>query len=131
MKIAKLQITFDAAGIKPGDKIALCAKNSTQWAAAFFATITYGAVAVPLLHEFKPDALHHLITHSEAKILFVDGNIWSNLDADKLPNLKAAVRISDYEMVLCRDENVQAAHDGVEQLYKQKYPNGLQPCDEK
>lgn len=131
VKIAKLQITFDAAGIKPGDKIALCAKNSTQWAAAFFATITYGAVAVPLLHEFKPDALHHLITHSEAKILFVDGNIWSNLDADKLPNLKAAVRINDYEMVLCRDENVQAAHDGVEQLYKQKYPNGLQPCDVK
>ena len=129
VKMAKLQIVFKAVGIKPGDKIALCAKNSTQWASAFFATITYGAVAVPLLHEFKPDALHHLVNHSEAKLFFVDDSIWRNLDADKLPKLVAVVRMSDYSLALCRDAKVQEAHDNVEQLYKQAYPNGLKPED--
>lgn len=129
VKMAKLQIVFKAVGINPGDKIALCAKNSTQWASAFFATITYGAVAVPLLHEFKPDALHHLVNHSEAKVFFVDDSIWRNLDADKLPKLVAVVRMSDYSLALCRDAKVQEAHDNVEQLYKQAYPNGLKPED--
>ena len=129
VKMAKLQIVFKAVGINPGDKIALCAKNSTQWASAFFATITYGAVAVPLLHEFKPDALHHLVNHSEAKVFFVDDSIWRNLDADKLPKLVAVVRMSDYSLALCRDAKVQTACDNVEQLFKQAYPSGLKPED--
>ena len=129
VKMAKLQIVFKAVGIKPGDKIALCAKNSTQWASAFFATLTYGAVAVPLLHEFKPDALHHLVNHSEAKLFFVDDSIWRNLDADKLPELVAVVRMSDYSLALCRDAKVQTACDNVEQLFKQAYPSGLKPED--
>ena len=129
VKMAKLQIVFKAVGIMPGDKIALCAKNSTQWASAFFATLTYGAVAVPLLHEFKPDALHHLVNHSEAKLFFVEDSIWRNLDADKLPELVAVVRMSDYSLALCRDAKVQTARDNVEQLYKQAYPNGLKPED--
>ena len=129
VKMAKLQIVFKAVGIKPGDKIALCAKNSTQWASAFFATLTYGAVAVPLLHEFKPDALHHLVNHSEAKLFFVDDSIWRNLDADKLPGLVAVVRMSDYSLALCRDAKVQTACDNVEQLFKQAYPSGLKPED--
>ena len=129
VKMAKLQIVFKAVGIMPGDKIALCAKNSTQWASAFFATLTYGAVAVPLLHEFKPDALHHLVNHSEAKLFFVDDSIWRNLDADKLPELVAVVRMSDYSLALCRDAKVQTACDNVEQLFKQAYPNGLKPED--
>ncbi|MGM9836204.1 MAG: AMP-binding protein [Muribaculaceae bacterium] len=129
VKMAKLQIVFKAVGIKPGDKIALCAKNSTQWASAFFATLTYGAVAVPLLHEFKPDALHHLVNHSEAKLFFVDDSIWRNLDSDKLPELVAVVRMSDYSLALCRDAKVQTAHDNIEQLFKQAYPRGLKPED--
>ena len=129
VKMAKLQIVFKAVGINRGDKIALCAKNSTQWASAFFATLTYGAVAVPLLHEFKPDALHHLVNHSEAKLFFVDDSIWRNLDADKLPELVAVVRMSDYSLALCRDAKVQTACDNVEQLFKQAYPSGLKPED--
>lgn len=129
VKIAKLQMAFEAAGVTKGDKIALCAKNSSQWAVAFFATITYGAVAVPLLHEFKPDAVHHLVTHSEAKILFVDDNIWRNLDAEKLPNLVAAMRMSDYGMELCRSEKVREAHDNADKLYAERYPQGMNAID--
>ncbi|MGM9804456.1 MAG: AMP-binding protein [Muribaculaceae bacterium] len=129
VKIAKLQIVFKAVGIGEGDKIALCAKNSSQWATAFFATITCGAVAVPLLHEFKPDALHHLINHSEAKVLFVDDHIWRTLQEQKLPKLVAVVRMSDYSLALCRDEKVQHAHDNVESLYIKQYPKGLTPND--
>lgn len=79
-KIAKLHILFEKSGLKPGDKIAICGKNCAQWAIAFLATFTYGAVAVPILHEFKPDNVHHLVSHSDAKLLFVDASIWENLD---------------------------------------------------
>ena len=75
-KIAKLHILYKNSGIKPGDKIAICGKNSAQWAVSFFATLTYGAVAVPILHEFKADNIHHIVNHSEAKLLFVDLAIW-------------------------------------------------------
>ena len=85
-KIVKLQIMFKAAGIVPGDKIALCGRNSAQWGIAFLAIVSYGAVAVPILHEFKPDNIHHLVNHSEAKVFFVDDVIWENLSENEMPH---------------------------------------------
>ena len=93
--VEKLHILFEAAGVKPGDKVAICGKNSAVWALVFIACLTSGTVAVPILHEFKPDNIHTLVNHSEAKILFVDAAIWKKLDAEKLPNLVGAFFLSE------------------------------------
>ena len=92
-KIEKMHILMEAAGIKKGDKIAICGRNSSHWAVAFFATLTYGAVVVPILHEFKPDNVHHIVNHSEAKLLFVGDVVYENLDKSKMPNLSGIILI--------------------------------------
>lgn len=87
-KIAKLHLLFENAGLKPGDKVALCGRNCAHWAIAAIASITYGIVAVPILHDFKADNVHHLVNHSEARLLFVDSSTWENLDPSSLTNSK-------------------------------------------
>lgn len=87
-KIEKLHIMFEASGVRKGDKIALCGRNSAMWAAAFLATLTYGAVAVPILHEFLPEQIHNIVNHSDAKILFVGDVVATQIDATKMPNLE-------------------------------------------
>ena len=94
-KIAKLHLLFEHAGVGPGDRVALCGRNSAQWAVAFLGIITYGAVAVPILNEFKPDNIHHLVSHSEAKLLFADAGVWENLDSDCMSQILGAIQISD------------------------------------
>lgn len=121
-KIAKLHIAFEAAGIKPGNRIALCGRNSAQWAVAFLATLTYGAVAVPILHEFKPDNIHHLVTHSDARLLFVNNGIWENLDPDSMPGLEGAVRINDYSLLLSRNKKFTQAREHLNELFGKRYP---------
>lgn len=121
-KIAKLHLLFENTGIKPGDKIALCGKNSSQWAVAFFATITYGAVAVPILHEFKSDNIHHLVTHSEAKLLFTDISIWENLDPDAMKLLEGVMLISDYSILVSRNDKLTNARAHLNELFGRKYP---------
>lgn len=128
-KIAKFHILYESTGIKPGDKIAICGKNSAQWAVAFLATITYRAVAVPILHEFKPDNLHHLINHCDAKVLFIDGSIWENLDPDKLPNLIAAIKIGDYSPLVSRSKKLTQARSRLNELFGKKYPEQFLPAD--
>lgn len=108
-KIAKLHLLFEHADIKPGDKIALCGRNSAQWAVAFLATVTYGAVAVPILHEFKPDNIHHLVSHSDARLLFVNNGIWENLDPESMPGLEGAVKINDFSLLLSRNKKLATA----------------------
>lgn len=130
-KVAKLHILFDRAGLKPGDRIALCGKNSSQWCIAFIATITYGAVAVPILHDFKPDNIQHLTTHSEAKLLFVDQMIWENLDPEKMPDLIGAVRLMDYALTLSRSKKLTEARLKLNQLFGEKYPERFTPADVK
>ena len=88
-RIAKLHILFEEAGMKPGDRIALCGKNSSNWGTACIAAISYGAVVVPILHEFKADNIHHIINHSETKLFFVGDQIWENLNENSMPDLKA------------------------------------------
>ena len=121
-KIEKLHILFKEAGIAKGDKIALCGRNCSQWAMAFLGAVTYGAVPVPLLHEFKPDNLHYLINHSDAKLLFVDAAIWKNLDPELMKALEGVVNISAYSLLLARNEQLAEAHSHIDELFGKKYP---------
>ncbi len=121
-KIAKLQILFKSAGVEPGDKIALCGRNSSQWGIAFLAIVTYGAVAVPILHEFKPDTIHHLVNHSEAKLLFVGANNWENLDPEAMLQLQAAFLINDYSLLMSRNDQVTEARNHLNELFGKKFP---------
>ena len=130
-KIAKLHIAYEAAGIKKGDKIALCGRNSAQWSIAFLATLTYGAVPVPILHDFKPDMIHHLVNHSEAKIFFTDRSIWENLDPETIPNILGTIHISDYSLLFSRDKDLQHARLHLNELFGKKYPERFTPEDVK
>lgn len=121
-KTAKLHILFRQIGIQPGDRIALCGKNSAQWAVAFIATVTYGAVIVPILHEFKADNIHHLVNHSEAKLFFVDGAIWENLDPSLMPGLEGVLLVSDYSLLLSRNETLTDARARLNELFGRNYP---------
>lgn len=130
-KIAKLHILFEHSGLKPGDKVALCGKNSANWAIAFLAILTYGAVAVPILHEFKPDNVHHLVNHSDARLLFVDSHIWENLDSDILKKIEGALQISDYSLLLSRSKRMTDARNNLNRLFGERYPNRFTPDDVK
>ncbi len=125
--IEKLHIMLEAAGLKPGDRVAICGKNSSNWAVAFIACLTSGVVAVPILHEFKPDTIHHLVNHSESKILFVDAAIWENLDETFMPNIEAAIYISEFGMPHCRNNNLAEARNHINELFGKKYPYEFLP----
>ncbi len=128
-KIAKLHILFESAGIQHGDKIALCGRNSANWAISFLAVVTYGAVAVPILNEFKPDTIHHLVNHSEAKLLFVGANNWENLDPEAMTQLRAAFLINDYSLLMSREDKVTEARAHLNELFGRKYPERFTPAD--
>ena len=98
-KIAKFHIVLESAGIQPGDKIAVCGRNSAHWAVCFLATVTYGAVIVPILHEFKADNIHNIVNHSEAKLLFVGDRAWENLNEEAMPLLMGVVLLTDFTPV--------------------------------
>lgn len=128
-KIAKLHLLFEHAGLKPGDKIALCGRNCAQWAMAYLASFTYGTVSVPILHEFKPDNIHNLVTHSDAKLLFVDTSIWENLEPDAMPALKGALNIADYSVILSRSKRLTEARNNLNRLFGERYPERFVPSD--
>ena len=128
-KIAKLHLMYEHIGLKPGDKIALCGRNSAQWSIAFLSAITYGAVAVPILHEFKADNIHHLVNHSEARLLFVDTSIWENLDPSLMSALDGAILISDYSLLLSRNEKLTDARKRLNELFGARYPERFLPQD--
>ena len=130
-KIAKLHILFEQCGIAKGDKIATCGKNSTQLSVTIIAALTYGAVPVPILHEFKPDNIHHLVNHSESKILFTDKSIWENLDFSSMPDLAGAVQVSDYSLLSSRSEQLVAARKTLTELFGRKYPERFTQDDVK
>ncbi|MDE6231502.1 MAG: AMP-binding protein [Muribaculaceae bacterium] len=121
-KIEKLHILFESAGLRKGDKVAICGKNSANWSVTFLACLTAGIVAVPILHEFKPETIHHLIDHSGAKLLFVDAAIWENLDETQLPGLMGAIYISEFGMPLSRSESLTEARNNLNELFGRKYP---------
>ena len=127
--VAKLHLLFEHAGIKRGDKIALCGKNSSQWAVAFLATMTYGAVAVPILHEFKPDNIHHLVSHCDAKLFFTDDAIWENLDPASMTKLEGVVNLSDFSLLMSRNTRLKEARQRLNELFGKKYPERFTPED--
>ena len=121
-KIEKIHILFENSGVQKGDKIALCGRNSSQWAVAFLATLTYGAVAVPILHEFMPEQIHNIVNHSDAKLLFVGDHVAGTIDAEQMPQLEGILRSTDYAMVVSRSERLTYARENLNALYGQKFP---------
>lgn len=121
-KIEKLHILFENAGVEKGDKVALCGRNSAHWATAFLATLTYGAVAVPILHEFKAQQVHDIVNHSEAKILFVGDMVWPELDAEQMPHLEGIINIPDYSLLVSRTEKLTEARERLNEFFGRKYP---------
>ena len=128
-QIAKFHVFFDAVGIKKGDKVALCAKNSARWGITFFAANTYEAVLVPILADFHPDSVNSLVDHSESVLLLTDTDIWSKLDIEKMPKLKAVISSSDFSLLYAADEKVQAVNDDIDELFAAKYPMGFSASD--
>ena len=121
-KVAKLHILFEHSGIERGDKIATCGKNSAQLSVAIIAAISYGAVAVPILHEFKADTIHHLVNHSDAKLLLTDASIWENLDFSVMGELKGVLNINDFSLFSSRCETLTEARASLNELFGKKYP---------
>ena len=121
-RIAHIHLLFEAAGVKPGDKVALCAKNSAEWACTFLAGITFGAIVVPLLHEFHVDNVAHLVTHSEACLLFTDLQIAVNLDMEKMPLVKAVITLDNFKTVHSNDKAVDEAAASSSVIPKDSHP---------
>ena len=121
-KIEKLHILFENSGVKKGDKIALCGRNSSCWAVAFLATLTYGAIAVPIQHEFTADQIHHIVNHSESKLLFVGDVVATSIVADEMPALEGIVYIPDYSLLVSRSEALTYAREHLNEMFGKKYP---------
>lgn len=128
-KIAKLHLLFENCGLRRGDKIAICGRKSAQWAIAALASLTYGAVAVPILHDFKADTIHHLVNHSEARLFFVDNSTWENLDQESMRLLEGTILINDYSLLFSRNKKLTAARDNLNRLFGEKYPERFLPAD--
>lgn len=121
-KIAKFHIILEHSGIQPGDKIAVCGRNSAHWAVTFLATVTYGAVIVPILHEFKADNIHNIVNHSEAKLLFVGNQVWESLDESAMPLLEGVILLTDFTPVVCRNDKLIEAIEHRNAIYGSRYP---------
>lgn len=128
-RIAKLQIAFEQCGLKKGDKVAICSRNQANWGVSFLAALTYGAVPVPILHEFKPGNIHYLVNHCEAKVLFVDDVIWEGLSADEMPDLQVIVQINTFKFLFARTEAMADVREHLNESFGKKYPNNFGPSD--
>ena len=128
-RIAKLHIAFEQCGLNKGDKVAICSRNQANWGVSFLAALTYGAVAVPILHEFKPGNIHYLVNHSEARVLFVDDVIWEGLSADEMPDLDVVVQINTFKFLYAKNEQLSAIREHLNESFGRKYPDNFGPAD--
>ncbi len=126
-RIEKLHIMFSECGLQKGDKVAICSRNQANWAVSFFSAMTYGAVPVPLLHEFKSSNIHHLVNHSEAKILFVDDVIWEGLTESEMPGLHAIIQVNNFKLLYASDNKIVEAREHLNELFGKKYPEAFMP----
>jgi long-chain acyl-CoA synthetase len=124
-KIEKLHILFENCDLKKGDKVAICGRNSAHWAVAFLATLTYGAVAVPILHEFNAEQIHNIVNHSEARLLFVGDYIVKTIDADEMPHLEGIVNLPDFSLHTSRSEKLTYAREHLNLMFGSKYPRAF------
>ncbi len=126
-RIEKIHIVLENAGIQKGDKVALIGRNSSNWATIFFGVLTYGAVVVPILHEFKPDNIHNIVNHSDAKFMFVGDIVWENLNEALMPELKGIVMINDFSLIKSRVEGLDYVMDHINELFGKKFPRSFRP----
>lgn len=124
-KIEKMHILMAEGGVEKGDKIAICGRNSSHWGVAFLATITYGAVAVPILHEFKPETVHNIVNHSDAKFMFVGDAVWPTLDAEQMPALQGIILVNDFSLLISRSEKLTYAREHLNEMFGRKYPKNF------
>lgn len=124
-KIEKLHILLAESGIKPGDKVAVCGRNSSHWGVAFLAILTYGAVAVPILHEFKADNIHNIVNHSEARLLFVGDVVWKSLNEAEMPLLEGIILMTDFTLLVCRSKQLEYAREHLNELFGKKFPRNF------
>ena len=125
--IAKLHIMFEECGLEKGDKVALCSRNQANWAVSFLAVMTYGAVPVPLMHEFKPSNIHHLVNHSESRVLFVDEVIWENVSETEMPNLQAIIQVNSFQLLYAANDRINEARSRLNEFFGKKYPMQFTP----
>lgn len=128
-KVAKLHILFRRAGIAPGQKIAFCGRNCSQWATGVIAAITYGAVAVPILHDFKPDTVAHLVDDSDSRLFFTDSNTWENIQQTDVPKLEGVLCVDDYSLLFSRSDSLTKAREQLNLLFGEQYPERFSPDD--
>ncbi|MBP5675535.1 MAG: AMP-binding protein [Bacteroidales bacterium] len=128
-RIAALHIAFEQCGLHRGDKVAICARNQANWGVSFLAAITYGAVAVPILHEFKPGNIHYLVNHSEAKVLFVDDVIWEGLIPEEMPDLQVIVQINNFKFYYAASQELYNIRLHLNEEFGRRYPNDFRPED--
>ena len=126
-RIAKLHIAFEQCGLKKGDKVAICSRNQANWGVSFMAAITYGAVAVPILHEFKPGNIHYLVNHSQARVLFVDDVIWEGLVIDEMPDLAVVVQINTFKFLYAASDELAQVREHLNEEFGHRYPNNFEP----
>ena len=126
-RMEKLHIMFEECGLEKGNKVAICSRNQANWAVSFLATMTYGAVPVPLLHEFKSANIHHLVNHSEAKILFVDEVIWEGLSESEMPEVQAIIQVNTFKILYAADPKIYEAKEHLNELFGKKYPEAFEP----
>ena len=128
-RVAKLHIAFEQCGLQKGDKVAICSRNQANWGVSLLAALTYGAVPVPILHEFKPGNIHYLVNHSEAKVLFVDDVIWENLSEAEMPGLYVVVQINTFSFLYSKTEEMSQVREHLNESFGHKYPNNFGPED--
>ena len=129
LRIAKLHIAFEMCGLKKGDKVAICSRNQANWGVSLLAAITYGAVAVPILHEFKPGNIHYLVNHSEARVLFVDEVIWEGLSPEEMPDLSVVVQINNFKFLYAASQALTYVREHLNEEFGKRYPNSFGPED--
>lgn len=126
-RIEKLHIVYEICGVKKGDKIALCSRNQANWGVVFLSALTYGAVAVPILHEFKPGNIHHIVNHSESLILFAGDAMWEQLNEAEMPHLQAVILMNDFSVLYAKDQKIRDTRDHLNELFGKRYPKNFRP----
>ncbi|MBE6223922.1 MAG: long-chain fatty acid--CoA ligase [Bacteroidales bacterium] len=128
-RIEKLHIIFNICGVEKGDRIAICSRNQANWGVVFLACLTYGAVPVPILHEFKPGNVHHIVNHSDSRVLFVGDMVWENLNGSEMPNLEAIIQLNDFSLLSSKREQITETRERLNEMFGKKYPKSFGPSD--
>jgi long-chain acyl-CoA synthetase len=126
-KIEKVHIFLEEAGVKKGDKIAICGRNSSHWGVTYFAILTYGAIAVPILHEFKADNIHHIVNHSDARMLYVGDRVWEDLNEQEMPKLEGIILMTDFSILVARNKKLLHAREHLNEIFGRKFPKNFRP----